>query len=577
MDTVPAPRPGAPTPGRHRPAIAALLATVLTVVLIAAIGLLTGRSAYAATLFGDDFTDGDTAGWSKSGGAWSVVADGSNALTQSKVDTDSARLFAGTASWTAYTVQARVKPLSFGSGGFVAVLARAAGSTTFYRVALRSGNLVELQAVRSGTVTVLGSLSRSITLGEWYQVGVEVSGTTVRGYLNGTLFATGTSTAAASGRIGVQTGYATARFDDVIVTTGVTPSPSAPASGSASPSPPASPSASASIPPSPSPSVPPASSAVVAKDGSGTHTTVQAAVDSAPANRTTPWVIAIKPGTYHEPVTIPSDRTYLTFLGLGAGPADVVISYDRANGTTKPEGGTYGTSGSASVTIDGDGFTARNLTFANTFDEAGHPEIANKQAVAVLTRADRLVFDNVRFLGNQDTLYHNSSSVDVVGRAYFRQCYVEGDVDFIFGRGTGVFDRCEIKSLDRGSSSNNGYVTAASTSIANPYGYLFTHCTLTSPAAAKSVYLGRPWHPGGDVNAIAQVVFRDSTLGAHILDAPWTDMSGFSWRDARFFEHANTGPGSVIGVDRPQLSSAQAAALTPQAYLAGNDGWNPIY
>jgi pectin methylesterase-like acyl-CoA thioesterase len=79
-----------------------------------------------------------------------------------------------------------------------------------------------------------------------------------------------------------------------------------------------------------------------------------------------------------------------------------------------------------------------------------------------------------------------------------------------------------------------------------------------------------------DLNAIAQVVYRESTLGAHIKSSPWTDMSGFSWRDARFFEYQNTGAGSTVTSDRPQLTSSQAAALTPQAYLAGSDGWNPI-
>jgi pectin methylesterase-like acyl-CoA thioesterase len=111
-----------------------------------------------------------------------------------------------------------------------------------------------------------------------------------------------------------------------------------------------------------------------------------------------------------------------------------------------------------------------------------------------------------------------------------------------------------------------------------PYGLLFTQCTLTSDgAAAKSVHLGRPWHPSGDVNAIGQVLFRDSVLGAHIKDAPWTDMSGFSWKDARFSEYRNSGAGATVTADRPQLTDAQAATYTPQRYLAGGDGWNPLF
>ncbi len=148
--------------------------------------------------------------------------------------------------------------------------------------------------------------------------------------------------------------------------------------------------------------------------------------------------------------------------------------------------------------------------------------------MAVNTQADRVIFDNVRFLGNQDTLLLWSSSTSTGTRAYFHSCYVEGDVDVIFGRGSGVFAGCEIHSLSRGSSFNNGYVTAAATDIANPYGFLFYQCHLTSNAPAKTVYLGRPWHPSGDPNALAQVLFRKSTLDARIKDAPWTDMSRFS-------------------------------------------------
>jgi pectin methylesterase-like acyl-CoA thioesterase len=319
-----------------------------------------------------------------------------------------------------------------------------------------------------------------------------------------------------------------------------------------------------------------ATSVTVAKDGSGNYTTVQAAINAAPSGNSSRYTITIKPGTYHEIVSVPSNKPFITLAGSTGTATDVVIEFNNASGTAKPGGGTYGTSGSASVTISGHDFIAQNLTMANTFDEAGHPEIANKQAVAVNTQADRVTFNNVRFLGNQDTLLAWSASTSTKTRAYFRSCYVEGDVDFIFGRGTAVFDRCTIRALTRGSSSNNGYVTAAATTNTNAYGFLFSQCTLTSNAPAQTVYLGRPWHPGGDVNAIAQVVYRDSSLGAHIKSAPWTDMSGFSWKDARFFEYKNSGAGAGTNSNRPQLTDAQAPTYTPQKYLAGTDGWNPI-
>ena len=319
-----------------------------------------------------------------------------------------------------------------------------------------------------------------------------------------------------------------------------------------------------------------ANSVTVAVDGSGDYTTVQAAVDAVPSGNTEPFIINIKPGVYQGQVKVPSDKPYVAFRGKGRHASDVVITDNRANGTLKPDGTTWGTSGSASVTISGNDFSAKNLTFANDFDEAAHPEIANKQAVAVLTLADRLTFENVRFLANQDTLYLNSANATTIGRVYLRDCYVEGDVDFIFGRATAVFEHATIHSLDKGSTTNNGYVTAASTMIDNPYGFLFIHSRLTSNAPDKSVYLGRPWHPSGNVNAIGQVVFRDSWIGPQILDAPWSDMSGFSWKEARFFEYRNHGPGATVTADRPQLTDEQAALYTPKLYLAGTDGWAPF-
>jgi pectinesterase len=315
---------------------------------------------------------------------------------------------------------------------------------------------------------------------------------------------------------------------------------------------------------------------LVAADGTGDFTTVQAAVDAVPADNARRYTILIRPGVYREVVHVPQDKPFVTFAGTGRRASDVVITFDNANGTPKPGGGTYGTSGSATVTLDGNDFLARHLTFENSFDEATHPEIANHQAVAVLTHADRVVFDDVRFLGNQDTLYLNSPSATTVSRVYLTRSTIAGDVDFIFGRATAVFDRCVVRALDRGQDPN-GYVTAASTAITNPYGFLFTRTAFVSDAPAGTYYLGRPWHPGNDPDAIAQVTIRDSWLGPHIKRAaPWSDFgTAWSWRDARYFEHRNAGPGAGTGPDRPQLTPEQAAGATARAYLAGTDGWDP--
>jgi hypothetical protein len=217
------------------------LAVIGTFGLVAG-GAAVTRVAFADTAFSATFEDGTTNGWSKSGGTWTVVTDGSKALQQSKASTDNARVFAGSTGWTGYTVQARVKPLSLGSGGFVGLLARAAGSTTFYRLALLPGNQAQLQVVNSGAVTVLGSASRTVSTGTWYTLAVTVNGSTISGSVDGGTVATATSTALASGRIGLQTGFSSANFDDVTVTTGgTTPSPSPTSTKSPSPAPSTSP------------------------------------------------------------------------------------------------------------------------------------------------------------------------------------------------------------------------------------------------------------------------------------------------------------------------------------------------
>ncbi|PPK92321.1 pectin methylesterase-like acyl-CoA thioesterase [Kineococcus xinjiangensis] len=310
------------------------------------------------------------------------------------------------------------------------------------------------------------------------------------------------------------------------------------------------------------PSAPaPAGSLVVAADGTGRYRTVQQAVDAVPVDSPSRVVIAVRPGTYRGALTVPSNKPNITLLGLGDSPDDVVIVDDRAAGTPKPGGGTYGTGGSATATVSGRDFHADNLTIANDFDEAANAGLPGHQAVALSLGSDRAVLDDVHLLGNQDTLYVADSA-----RAYFSDCYIAGDVDYVFGGGTAVFDRCELRQLVRG-----GYTTAASTPTTRRYGFLFHRSRFTGTAPAASTHLGRPWRQG------AQVVVRESALGAHIKGAqPWTDMGTATWQNARFREFRNTGPGAGTGPNRPQLSDAEAAGYTPQRYLAGGDGWNPV-
>jgi len=296
----------------------------------------------------------------------------------------------------------------------------------------------------------------------------------------------------------------------------------------------------------------------VAADGSGTYRTLQAAV-AAVASGTT---ITVKPGTYHEQVQIPASKSGISIVGSTANPKDVVIT-----GNTPQSAG--GATKSATVLNLAKGTTFRAVTISNTYG-------SGSQALALYMGGDRQVYDTVRLLGRQDTLLSWSGGGSRI-RQYVYNSTIEGDVDFIYGDGTLVIDRSTITSLNR-NSSNNGFITAAATPKATAYGILITRSTLTSSAAAGTVALGRCWHPGDATSASGQVVIRDSSLGAHIRQAgAWQDMSGFSWKTCRFDEYANSGAGRSQGTaDRPQLSGAAAGSYTPQKYLAGSDGWNPV-
>ncbi|MFI6328457.1 pectate lyase [Micromonospora chersina] len=197
---------------------------------VAALAAGMGTSAFAATVFSDTFSDGDAAGWSKSGGTWAVA---SGAFTQSSTASELARQFAGQSGWTDYQVQARVRPTGFASSsGLVGLAARASSSTKMYRLALLGSGRAELQAVNGSQITSLGSASVGAATGTWYTLRIEASGSTIRGYVNGTQVGGGSNSLVDAGRIALVTAYAAGSFDDVSVDSSVstptTPPTSAP-------------------------------------------------------------------------------------------------------------------------------------------------------------------------------------------------------------------------------------------------------------------------------------------------------------------------------------------------------------
>jgi len=294
---------------------------------------------------------------------------------------------------------------------------------------------------------------------------------------------------------------------------------------------------------------------VVACDGNGDFRTVQEAINAVPDFRNEETRIFIKNGTYKEKLTLPASKNRVTFVGEDKNTT--VLTYDDFAQKKNRYGEEIGTTGSSSFFIFGTDFTARNLTFENSAGPVG-------QAVAVRVTGDRAIFENCRFLGFQDTVYaHGRDS-----RQYYKDCYIEGTTDFIFGWATAVFENCEIYSKKGGH-----YITAASTEEDTPHGFAFINSKLTGDAPAQDVYLGRPWRDH------AQTVFINTEMGPHIKKEGWHNWSKpHAEKTAYYAERGSTGPGASVK-DRvkwsKQLSSKEAQIYTVNNILGGDDNWQP--
>ncbi|MDX5436958.1 MAG: pectinesterase family protein [Pontibacter sp.] len=263
---------------------------------------------------------------------------------------------------------------------------------------------------------------------------------------------------------------------------------------------------------------------VVAKDGSGDYTSVQEAINAVPDFRKNQTCIFIKKGVYKEKLTLPASKTNVRFVGEDV--KVTILTYDDYASKKNRFGEEMGTTGSTSFYVFGDDFTAENITFENSSGPVG-------QAVAVRVDGDKVMFRNCRFLGFQDTLYpHGEKS-----RQYYKDCYIEGTTDFIFGWSTAVFDNCEIYSKKGGN-----YITAASTLPETAYGFVFMNCRLTGDAPANSVYLGRPWRP------YAKTVFLNCYLGNHIKPEGWHNWNKPEAEKTSYYaEYNSKGPGANPG------------------------------
>lgn len=298
----------------------------------------------------------------------------------------------------------------------------------------------------------------------------------------------------------------------------------------------------------------------VAKDGTGDFEKIQEAVNSTRDLGPGEVEIFIKNGVYNEKLVIPSWKHQLSLIGESK-EGTIIQGNDYSGKIDELTGKKLNTFTSYTVLVQGDDIHFRNLSIQNTWCESG-------QAVALHVEGDRFIAENCNLLGCQDTLYTATEG----SRQYYKNCYIEGTTDFIFGEATCVFEGCTIKSLA------NSYVTAAATPPNQEFGYVFFDCELIAKDGVDKVYLGRPWR------SYAKTVFINSTLGEHIVEKgwdPWTGDKMFPQKEKTTYyaEYQSKGKGasSKTRIDwSHQLTKAEVKKYTIKNIFSGNQNdWNP--
>jgi len=328
---------------------------------------------------------------------------------------------------------------------------------------------------------------------------------------------------------------------------------------------------------------------VVDINGTGNFKTIQAAIDAAPTAQTSPYVIFIKKGKYHEVVTIPSTKPFIQLIGESL--AETIISYDNYSGKPNPNGGTFGTSTSGTVNVLASDCMLMNLSMENAtgygIDANAIPVPATgdgPQALALYVSADRVVFYNCRFNGGQDTVFTGGPAK----RNYFKNCYIDGNTDFIFGDATVIFDTCTIYPRTRLDNSAGGYVTAVNTKAVSAYGYVFRDCKLTKNRGYTNYTLGRPWQSGSG-GVFNKTVYLNTALGSNISAVGWSVFDANTTPATVFYGEYNSKhyDGTTVDVSG-RISWSHQLTATDAANYYNNDSvfmnantpqmatWNPV-
>ncbi|AWW32650.1 pectin esterase [Echinicola strongylocentroti] len=290
---------------------------------------------------------------------------------------------------------------------------------------------------------------------------------------------------------------------------------------------------------------------VVAKDGTGDFLYIADALEAIRVYLPKPITVYIKEGVYKEKLEIPGTITNVTFKGDG--PDKTIITYDDHTGKNYMD-----TFDSYTLLVWGNSLRFQDLTIQNTAGSVG-------QAVALHAEGDRLVFENCHFIGGQDTMFASGEN----SRQYYKDCYIEGTTDFIFGSATALFDNCEIHA------KSNSYITAASTPEWVDYGYVFKDCRLTAAEGVDRVFLGRPWRD------YAKTVFINCQMGDHILPEGWNDWGRPQVKQTIFYAEFGSEGKGANKAERVewahQLTEEEATQYTLEHIFAGQTSQTNAY
>jgi pectinesterase len=287
----------------------------------------------------------------------------------------------------------------------------------------------------------------------------------------------------------------------------------------------------------------------VAKDGTGDYKFIQEAIDAMRVYPLARITLYIKNGVYNEKIELPDDNTDVTFIGESV--EKTIITFNDYSGRGKTT-----TFTSYTAKISGNRFVAENITFANSAGPVG-------QALALYVDADKAVFKNCRFLGNQDTIFASGEN----SRQYFLHCFIEGTTDFIFGPAIAIFDSCTIRC------KSNSFITAANTPEGKKFGFVFLDCKMIIDSAVTKMHLGRPWR------AFSKTAFIRCELPKQIAPEGWNNWgNAANEKTVLYAEYKNTGEGSSIKNRAPwskQLTDKEAKEYTVENIFSAANSTTP--